>query len=85
MSKWEQWLESEEGRKAMDVGILKDPSYSVYLKNRLYWAFHAGVYPLNGKLDTVAETLLREVANSNGNYLTNSMKRRIRSYLEAKI
>lgn len=50
-NKWDQWLESDEGKGAMEPSILK-PGNEEYLKNRLWWAFHAGVYPIDGTLET---------------------------------
>ena len=38
----DKWLESDEGIKCLDTGILFSPHQSQYLRNRLLRAFEAG-------------------------------------------
>jgi hypothetical protein len=41
--KFDQWLETGRGKTSADPeSIHLDPKQSVYLRNRLFWAFRAG-------------------------------------------
>lgn len=82
-NKWEQWLESEEGKKALEPSIVK-PELQQYLKNRLWYAFHAGNFPIDGHLETKAESLLKKAISYEGNYLSKKVKREIEDYLRTK-
>lgn len=82
-NKWDQWIESEEGKGALEPSILK-PGSEEYLKNRLWWAFHAGNFPIEGKLETKAESLLRRVIEAKGVYVGKPLKREIENYLRSK-
>ena len=78
-SKWDQWIESEEGKRASEPSILTDPQKNLpYLKNRLWWAFNAGNWPIHGHMETKAESLLRECMKKN---LPVRLKREIQTYL----
>lgn len=37
---FEEWLETEDGKRSMDLSA---PVVQPYLRNRLWWAFEAGV------------------------------------------
>lgn len=37
---WEEWLASDEGKSCANWATLSGPKY---LKNRLWWAFNAGL------------------------------------------
>jgi len=54
---FEEYLKSEHGVKSLDTSILKNNEQLVYLKNRMWWAFHAG----QGTLDCSANELLKAV------------------------
>ncbi len=57
---WEEWLESEEGKRASDVGTLK-PGDSHYLNNRLERAFQAGMrFGATAVADEVIAAMQRE-------------------------
>lgn len=83
MNKWEQWLKSRHGKGALDPGILKRPEDIEYLKNRLWWAFHAGNYPIDGKLTTEGEALMKRIVERPGTYIPARLKRDIKRYLES--
>ena len=82
-NKWEQWLESKEGRASLEPSILKAGNEQ-YLHNRIYRAFHAGNIPITGKLETKAEALLKRVAQHKGNYLPERLKWEIVNYLKSE-
>lgn len=54
---WYDWLESEEGKAAMDVGILVNCGSRQYLENRLWRAYTAGMKKgfeqASGKVDEI--------------------------------
>jgi hypothetical protein len=79
LTKWEQWINSEEGKRASEPSILVDPKKNLpYLKNRLWWAFHAQDFPIHGHMETKAESLLRECMRKP---LPVRLKREIQTYL----
>lgn len=82
-NKWDQWIESEEGKTALEPSILKNKKDETYLKNRLYWAFHAGNHPISGNLDTEAEALLKEVITRGT--IPIRLRTKIRLYLNKKL
>lgn len=81
-NKWQHWLESEEGKKAIEPSILKSPDQQEFLKNRLWWAFNAGNFPITGRLETKGENLLKRVAELEGVYIPVSLRRAIKEYVK---
>lgn len=77
-NKWTQWLASEQGRNTL-YSLKKYNVPDPYAANILWWAFHAGHWPINGKLPDEGLEILKEVKRG---YVSIKLRRRIDDFLK---
>jgi hypothetical protein len=75
---FEKWLQTGKGKRCLSMqGLTKE-----YLKNRLWWAYHAGVQSKDIKLISPIEDIIRDIAELKGKYLPQRIKDKAKYILQ---
>lgn len=79
---FEKWAQTGKGKKSLDLKTLtKDPEY---LKNRLWWAYHAGQQSGDIAFHSEVEAIFQSLLSLPSYRLPVSLKNRVRRVIENK-
>lgn len=75
---FEKWTQTGRGRRCLDTNGLTPE----FLKNRLWWAYHAGIQSKDVKLVSPVEDVLNEIAALTSSYIPKRIRDKAKYILQ---